>query len=69
MTGSLLGTIFGPIRGWDTVLHTTFGNQWLAAFDYRAVPLIIRVFSLNHVIDEIKVIAILPIKILSIIHF
>ncbi len=32
LTGSLLGIVFGPIRSWETLVNTTYGNQWLAAF-------------------------------------
>lgn len=39
VTGVLLGTVFGPIRSWDALLNTTYGNYWLAA-------LVIALFSL-----------------------
>lgn len=30
-TGILLGTIFGPIRSFDVLFHTRYGNIWLTA--------------------------------------
>src|SRR5699024_3945406 len=31
LTGIALGTIFGPIRTWDTLLYTPYGILWLTA--------------------------------------
>lgn len=31
VTGGLLGTILGPIRNWDVLLHSAYGQNWLAA--------------------------------------
>ncbi|PAV29702.1 hypothetical protein CIL05_10040 [Virgibacillus profundi] len=31
VTGILLGTILGPIRTWDILWDTAYGNTWLAA--------------------------------------
>jgi copper resistance protein D len=38
-TGILLGTVYGPIKEWQTIWSTTYGHIWLAA-------LLIGIFSL-----------------------
>lgn len=40
LTGVALGVIFGPIRTWDVLWHTSYGNIWLSA-------LIIALFTLT----------------------
>lgn len=32
ITGTLLGTIGGPLKTWDDILHTTYGHIWATAF-------------------------------------
>ncbi|WP_176223995.1 hypothetical protein [Thalassobacillus devorans] len=31
ITGILLGTVFGPLRSLETILHTSYGKHWIAA--------------------------------------
>jgi copper resistance protein D len=38
-TGVLLGTVLGPIKNWNHLWHTTYGNIWLSA-------LLISIFTL-----------------------
>jgi copper resistance protein D len=43
-TGSLLGTIFGPIRSWHALWNTTYGNIWFTALIVGIVTLAWGVF-------------------------
>lgn len=31
-TGTLLGTVGGPLKSWNDVWHTTYGHMWATAF-------------------------------------
>ncbi|GAB3803310.1 hypothetical protein GCM10028868_30070 [Virgibacillus kimchii] len=40
ITGILLGTVFGPIRTWDILWNTTYGNIWIAALIIGLITLV-----------------------------
>lgn len=40
ITGILLGTIFGPIRSWDIVWNTSYGQIWVSALMIGIVTLL-----------------------------
>jgi uncharacterized membrane protein len=40
ITGILLGTVFGPIKTWDALWNTTYGNILIAAFIIGIITLL-----------------------------
>jgi len=40
LTGMILGTVLGPIRTWDQVWQTTYGNTWFTALVIGVVTLV-----------------------------
>lgn len=44
ITGILLGTTFGPIRSWQVLWDTTYGNTWLAALIIGILTLLWGIF-------------------------
>lgn len=43
-TGILLGTVLGPIKHWETIWNTTYGNIWVTALIIALITLFWGVF-------------------------